>query len=204
MGRRLVAWILIWLVPIIPIVVLYLLFEEYNVFEFQDAPGGLKAFGPIGAYLVLVWLAMRNRRLLEVRLGDDERRLLGSWELISRSWHGHHAAGTCRITEDDNMLCLAGTFTESSELTSTWRSTIARLDHSQLLVVYELNDRERNLSSEGLMKLIVDNTDRPARLEGDWAIVGREGTRGTVAFTRAKASAATSTAKVDAGAKRES
>lgn len=204
MGRRYVAWGAIWLIPIVPVVVLYVLFEEYNVFEFQDAPGGVKAFGPIGAYLVLVWLALRNRGLLEVKLGDDEYRLLGSWELTSHSLHGHEATGGCRITEDGGALCLTGTFSQSERVTSTWRSSMAQLDHSQLLVVYELHDRERNLSSEGLMKLMLDNTDRPARLEGDWAIVGRDGSMGTVVFTRSEAVADATTRKaVGTGADRK-
>lgn len=189
MGRRYLAWTLIWLIPIIPVVVLYVLFDQYNVFEFQDAPGGVKAFGPIGAYLVFVLLALRNRRMLEVRLGDDERKFLGSWELTSRSRNGHEAVGQCRIAADGGALSLAGTFAESAKLTSTWRSTMAQLKDGQLLVVYELKDLDRDLSSEGLMKLLPDDPAGPARLEGDWAVIGRAGMLGTVVLTRSDAAA---------------
>lgn len=201
MRRRYVAWTLIWLIPVIPVVVLYVLFEQYNVFEFQDAPGGVKAFGPIGAYLVLLWLALRNRRMLEVRLGDDERRFLGSWELTSRSRHGHEANGQCRITEEGDALCLAGTFAESATLTSTWRSTMAQLQNGRLLVVYELKDLERDLNSEGLMKLVPDNAGRPGRLEGDWAVIGREGAMGTVVLTRSSGAAGHTKQAVGPGAR---
>ena len=53
------TWCLIVLIPLIPVVLLYLLFERQNYFELHDAAKGVVAVGPIAAYVVIVSLAYR-------------------------------------------------------------------------------------------------------------------------------------------------
>jgi hypothetical protein len=51
------TWGLILLLPLVPVVLLHMLFEKQNYFELHDTAKGLVAVGPIAAYVAIVGLA---------------------------------------------------------------------------------------------------------------------------------------------------
>jgi hypothetical protein len=127
-NRTLFAWVFVLLIPLIPVVSLYLFFQNQNYFEIKDAERGIYALGPIAAYFGLVltgWQIFRGLEKSGQSNNPYSKELLGEWEMESKSIHGTKGSGKFQIDEKNGELVVVGSMRELGEEFAQWNSEIA-------------------------------------------------------------------------------
>lgn len=178
-------WILILLIPLIPVVLLYLLFEKQNYFELQDAAKGLVAMGPIAAYLVIVGLAYRIYFKISPSFEGYDARLdliCGTWDFVSTSKSDHVRQGFCSITKNKRQLVISGNFKEGAKMVGTWQGELMGLDGNTFLMVYSLQQTGKENLYGLVQAAIADGNDK--EISGIWSVVGRSDLEGSIIYTR--------------------
>jgi hypothetical protein len=186
-----VIWVLLVLVPMIPVVVFYAVFVGQNYFELKNAARGLVTTGPIAAYVVIFWLGKRafmQVSSIVVPLGPFAAKLVDtSWSFTASSYHGTQRQGSFRIAEDEHGgLEMSGTFEDANgRNVGSWESTMAHSEDGRLEVVYSLNDLRGDSpdASTGMLQLFADGDD-PRRLSGNWVVLGRSEAHGEIVCTK--------------------
>ncbi len=181
-NRTLYAWIFVLLVPLVPVVLLYLFFQNQNYFELKDAATGIYALGPIAAYIGLVLIGWRIYSGLE-KSGRFEspylKELLGEWEMTSKSVHGTKGSGQFQIDEENGQLNVTGSMREEGQDFAQWKSEIASLKDRTLYIYYTMSQLKgaSHIDLNGMCRLSIAR--RPIKeMEGQWYIVGEDYTAG--------------------------
>lgn len=125
MRESLRAWILLLLLPLVPVALLYWFFGEQNYFELQDTARGIVALGPIAAYVALVGIGWRLFASVESTLDPRHSalpHLPGEWAIESISRHGTTYKGTARIRCSGARISLDGDFYKDGSRVGAWES----------------------------------------------------------------------------------
>jgi hypothetical protein len=179
------TWGLILLLPLVPVVLLYMLFEKQNYFELHDTAKGLVAVGPIAAYVAIVGLATSiYSKISPSFAGLDPQldELCGDWKFVSTSTDGLSRVGDCFINKKGQQLVVTGTFKEGDKTVGGWRGELTGLRDNNFLMVYSLQE----FGHDNLYGLVqVPFTAATAQeMSGTWSVVGRSGLEGTITYTR--------------------
>ena len=191
-------WTLIYLVaafllPLLPAVLLYALFNSQNSAVYDKE--GLKLGGPAALYFVLLLLALRyvsRWRTVSDPLEKLKKDLVGAWDIESIS------AGSGRVAvsiatfgiEDDELRLSGGSFKEQGRIVGNWSPDrlILDRDHDAVIYLYALRDVNTNNSWRGLMELTLVRTETPISMQGTWEVIGPNYHRGTVTFAKRSSS----------------
>jgi hypothetical protein len=181
-NRTLFAWVFVIMIPLIPVILLYLFFQNQNYFELKDPTLGIYALGPIAAYIGLVIIGWRIFRELE-KSGRLEspyfQQLLGEWEMESKSIHASAGKGNFNIDDKGGELVITGSIRENGEEYAQWNSEIAYLRDRYLYIYYNMEQlkEEGPTNLKGMCRLCILNI--PVKeMEGQWTIVGESYTAG--------------------------
>lgn len=181
------VWAVLLLLPAIPVLVFYAVFDNQNYFHLEDAARGIVATGPIAAYIALVWLGWqiykRVSSLLDPLTPYEEELLGTSWRFTASSYHGTKRKGSFKVTQASNGdLCFAGTFEDDGgKNVGSWESTLAHCEDGRLQIVYDLDDFGKGdlEQTSGMLSLNADAQD-PNRISGNWVVFGRAETNGNM------------------------
>lgn len=181
-------WATLLLVPIIPVVILYLIFDQANYFKLEDTAKGILATGPIAAYVALVWIGWviyGRVSKLTVKSSSALKEVLGTWDFEAESSHGTKRSGQCTITNPRGILKISGSFFVGGNPVGQWRSQMAQLTESNLSVLYTLSEiREgKEVSSRGVCTLSFDPKS-VSPMQGVWVVVGAPDAFGTITYTK--------------------
>ncbi len=179
---------MIFLVPALPVVLFYVLFDRQNYFDLENAAKGVVASGPIAAYVFLVYLAAHLFQRISGITEDVsplQAKILGDWHFTATSFHGTARKGSCTFEVTRGQLCVSGSFMDGDKNVGNWRSTMARLSQQQLDFVYRLSDFRGGEPEEstGLISLHLDPADLSC-MSGNWAVLGRAEAIGDVTLKR--------------------
>lgn len=179
------TWVLILLLPLVPVVLLYMLFEKQNYFELQDTAKGIVAVGPIAAYVVIVGMATTiYSRISPSFAGLDPQldEICGDWTFVSTSTGGNIRKGDCFIKKKGQQLVVTGTFNEGDNPVGGWNGELTGLRDNNFLMVYSL----REIGHENLYGLVrvPFSTATTQKMSGTWSVVGRSELEGTITYTR--------------------
>jgi hypothetical protein len=172
------------LVPLIPVVLLYLLFKDQNFFNLSGTSKYVfSAGGPIAAYTAITWFAMREARKLWSNEANEA--YVGQWDFAAKSPTGKSGNGTCTISEAGGDLKVNGTFKESNVPQTIWQAEFAIASGNRLVYLSELPTNTGG-SFLNVVTLVVSKSDRRkiTEMTGSW--VGWKDTvkRGDVIFIR--------------------
>ncbi len=173
----------VFLVPLIPAVVLYYLFQGDNIAEYIRASEGIKLGGPAALYVILVVLAIRY--VNTDPLGEVKKSLVGSWEITARS-AGTDATSDCEISlKNDQIKISGGQFVEGERPIGTWQVEKLFLSPESLTWFYNLTESAGSKSRfRGLVELNIQGSGKDLRLSGSWEVLGPEENSGTIELTR--------------------
>jgi hypothetical protein len=175
------SWSLVLLLPVVPVIALYLLFEKQNYFELHDTTKGLVAMGPIAAYVFMVGIGYR----IYFKIADFDPRLdqlCGNWRFVSTSLGSHTRNGTCAITKVRQQLVVNGDFNEGGQIIGTWKGELTGVSNDNFLMVYSL----RQPGTEILYGLVTVPLGAATAdsMSGIWSVVGKAELEGTIIYTR--------------------
>jgi hypothetical protein len=183
-------WSLVVLLPLVPVILLYLIFEKQNYFELTNTARGVVAMGPIAAYFVLVGVVWRVYKKMSPLFATHDARidqLCGDWTFESSSRGGNVRVGDCFIRCDRGQLQINGSFKDNDKTVGTWECELAGVRGNNLLMVYALDSisdgDDDNL--HGLVKVTFGEATAP-EMTGIWTVIGREGLEGTITYRRKK------------------
>ena len=171
-----------------PVIVFYLIFNDQNYFELEDAARGIVATGPIAAYIALVLVGARiNKQIsaLTHPLTEAEEKLVGTkWTFESHS-QKEDRTGSFEISDERGRLSIEGSFKKDGRDVGSWQSTMAQCESSQLKIVYNLSDagKEQVRNSTGMVTLSRDAND-PDAMSGPWAVIGDDTALGDMSCRR--------------------
>jgi hypothetical protein len=191
MKRRLMGvWLMLLFAPLVPVVILYFIFDQANYFKLEDAARGIVATGPIAAYVALVLVGVTvYRRLFNIAQVSSSalKQVKGQWTFVTTSAHETERAGRCTIDTVGGQLTVTGTFVQAGEPVGDWHSVMARLTDSELTVVYDLSEIRggKAKGSQGLLTLYFDSKS-VSPMKGRWVAVGESGAHGTITFSKVR------------------
>lgn len=184
------VWLMLLLAPLIPVVIVYVIFDQANYFKLEDTARGIVATGPIAAYVALVLVGVTvYRRLFNIAQVSSAalKQVKGQWTFVTKSAHATERAGRCTIGTVGGQLTVNGTFVQDDERVGDWNSVMARLTDSELTVVYNLSEiRDGEVKgSQGLLTLYFDPKS-VSPMKGRWVAVGEAGAHGSITFSKAR------------------
>lgn len=190
MTSKLVSvWIALLLLPLLPVVILYVIFDQANYFKLEDTARGIVATGPIAAYVALVWLGWviyKKVSNITVTSSAALKQVLGRWRFEAVSAHGTTRSGQCSITNPGGVITINGSFMENGQPVGDWRSQMAQLSDSELAVVYNLTEvRDGHEESSKALCTLHFDPESVSPMTGRWVVVGRDNAYGTVTYTKA-------------------
>ena len=186
--RTIWAWVLIILLPLVPVVLLYAFFSNQNYFELKEAAKGIVATGPIAAYVAIVALGWKVMADLDregtpsVELMDE---LKGEWSMKSKSIHDTVGQGNWFIDVERGRLVINGDLSENGENVGQWSSEMAQVKENKLYVFYSLTQvkDEENVKLDGICTLSFGAS--PVKtMQGIWIIVGKGKAAGELTLTK--------------------
>lgn len=182
------AWILLLLLPLIPVIVLYMVFAGQNYFELQDTARGIVAVGPIAAYVAIVilgWKAMVGIEKEGRSSSPLHDELIGQWNLKSKSIHDTPGEGNCFIENDHGMLVISGNLSENGENLGTWKSEMTLVKDHNLYIFYTMT-QIKETGSEKLDGICTLTFGAPPvnQMQGTWIVVGVSEMAGEMTLTR--------------------
>ena len=182
------AWFLLLLLPLIPVVVLYIIFAGQNYFELKDTTRGIVAIGPIAAYVAIVILGWKVMVGIEKESHPSSPlldELIGEWTLKSKSIHETPGKGKCFIENDRGALVINGDLSENGENQGTWKSEMTLVKGHNLYIFYTMTQ----ISDLGSKKLdgictLTFGASPINLMQGTWIIVGVSNMAGEMTLTR--------------------
>lgn len=190
MNRYLVfAWGVIMLLPLLPVIALYALFDSQNYFKLEDTAKGILATGPIAAYFALVclgWYVYRRFVLVTVVTSPALKDVMGEWDFAAESHHGTARTGHFTVENERGVLTVVGSFVDQNgKDVGNWKSNAALLAGKALTFVYDLKElRDRPMQFEGVTHVLLDDNNEMA---GTWVVVGMADAYGSITCTKARA-----------------
>lgn len=186
--RTLWSWVLLIVLPLIPVILLYAFFSRQNYFELKDAAKGVVAVGPIAAYVVIVGLGLEAMLRLE-REGRSTSPLLeemvGEWTITSKSIHDTPGQGKCYIENDRGHLVINGELSENGRNLGTWTSEMTLLKEHNLYIFYTLTQLKEggNKKFDGVCTLTFGSPP-VNEMRGTWIIVGERDMAGEITLKK--------------------
>ena len=182
-------WASLLLLPAIPVMAFYLVFNRQNYFELQDTARGIVATGPIAAYIALVligWTIYKRVSNLTGEVSPLQSRILGSWDYVATSVRGTKRQGSAEISEDHGQICMSGSFQDNDKPSGQWSSMMARIELQQLVVLYQLEDiRPQGRRTSTAVFSVQINPKAVNKMSGNWVVLGQADALGDIVFTRA-------------------
>ena len=182
--KNIAAYVVVILLPLIPVVLLYILFKELNYFELKDNVRGVVAFGPIAAYFVLLILTWKifvklfpGGKITNRNIG----KLMGDWQIKSASGSGTEYEGEVRIRQVDFEIDLSGTLRYERDFTAQISTVFSRLINGKLHIVYNIRDAREGGERAGYSVLDVDF--KKLEMKGHWAVI-KEDSLGLVEYKK--------------------
>jgi hypothetical protein len=178
-----------FLIPLVPAVLLYELFNSLNSASVIQTNQGVKLGGPAALYFVLLILALRyvNRwRNKTDPLAKLRKDLVGTWDVNSVSSNDRKAVSTSSFRlDDDNLILAGGSFVENGKTIGTWTPDhiILDRDRDKVIFLYDLKDTAAAVDWRGLMELTVGR-ETPLVMRGTWEVIGQNHHSGTVTFVK--------------------
>jgi hypothetical protein len=193
--------VVLLLVPLIPAVLLYYLFGTLNSATFGISREGIQTGGPIAAYLIALYAAIKtHRHLSEQRdiLGALKKQLAGDWIVNSGSLPaGSTATGNCSATiSDEGDLSIDGdlAYTGGAKKNTplgSWNTLKIWREGGELRYVYLLTEPATNVEWCGSAQLNLQFQKRWFGLRkrlvsmgGTWKVYGPATKTGTLEFHR--------------------
>jgi hypothetical protein len=172
-----------FLVPLIPVILLYWLFSEQNYFDLKGgAKYALSAGGPIAAYFILVRLALYQApKLFSSPLNDS---VIGDWTFVSKSSSGKSAKGTASIAAEGGDLVVRGSFREGGQTLETWRSDAALVNSGSMVYLLNLPTAEGTFLNFVTLNLSRDKKGNVMVMSGSWHALRDVLKRGEIEFRR--------------------
>jgi hypothetical protein len=137
MVNRILTAMGVFLLPLVPVLLLYWLFKELNFFELTGGPQWvLKAGGPVAAYCWLLWFAVKN--VGKLWSNDANEAFIGKWVFESKSPTGKIGTGVCLVEEKNGDLTISGTFSEVGKNRTNWSAEFAIAGSSRLIYLTSL------------------------------------------------------------------
>jgi hypothetical protein len=178
-----------FLIPLVPAVLLYELFDSLNSASVIQTNQGIKLGGPAALYFILLTFALRyiNRwRTKTDPFAKLRKDLIGTWDVDSVSSHGRKAVSKSSFQLDDDSLSLAGgSFDEEGKTIGNWTPDhiILDRDRDQVIFLYDLKDATGGVNWRGLMELTIDRGTQLV-MKGTWEVIGPNHHSGTVTFVK--------------------
>lgn len=183
-----------FLLPLIPVTLLYLLFKDLNTFGLE---GGLKyvvqAGGPIASYFaILNYLFSYIKSMSPVykkaqSVKEIANLVVGDWDFEAKSFDSDRATGSCRISFDQNDIVIRGSFRQHGKATTDWESKYCRLKTDQFFYAYELRTTQGRYIGHTTIVLPERGSKYKKKLnvmEGTWVSSGAISTYGDIRFYR--------------------
>ncbi|HLP48830.1 MAG TPA: hypothetical protein VK469_23015 [Candidatus Kapabacteria bacterium] len=189
--RTIWSWVLVIVVPLIPVILLYAIFSRLNYFELKDTARGIVAIGPIAAYFVFLCFdlgaMMKLSKITDFSISEKiVNEIKGQWVTESKSIHGNHGSGECSIQSVNGQLVINGHMTENTEIYGSWESKITAMKENKLYIIYSLDQvREENNRLDGVCILICDPSPIN-EMRGKWTVIGKERMTGEITFKKKK------------------
>ena len=182
------AWILLILLPLIPVIVLYIFFAGQNYFELKDAAKGIVAVGPIAAYVAIVllgWKAMIELSKEGRSSNPQLNELTGEWILNSKSIHDTLGGGDCFIENNQGALTITGNLSENGRNLGTWQSEMTLVKDHNLYIFYSMTQ----VKGTGSLKLdamctLIFGPAPVKQMTGTWIVIGMSDRAGQMTLTR--------------------
>jgi hypothetical protein len=173
--------------PLVPVVVLYLLFNSQNFFELEGWVRGLVAGGPIAAYVFIVVLGWRvfGDSALGFGADDDVVSLVGEWAYTSTSSDSDTVfTGTCTFERTATGVSAAGAVTQDGTPVGSWTSEVVEKASNAIVIVYNMTSARdgRQVTHQGVSRLVLSGDHQT--MQGTWAVLGEAGMAGTLAYQR--------------------
>ena len=187
--RNLFAYAMVILIPLLPVVVLYIVFDGLNYFNFEDNLKGIVATGPIAAYFALlpiVWGIFKKMYPDLSVMSKKAKKLIGNWEVVSTSSNNHTYEGAVKISFKDYRLKISGQFKNNGVIVALFDTIVIKIDDVTMHMIYQIddtNDSNRSKHYKGYCVLYID-TDKN-EMTGQWALVN-EPNNGTIKFKKVK------------------
>ena len=173
--KNIAAYVVVILLPLIPVILLYILFEELNYFELKDQAKGIVTLGPIAAYFALLMLTWKifiklfpGGKITNRNIG----KLMGHWQIKSVSDGGTEYTGEVRISQIDFEIDLAGTLSYGRDFTAQISTILSRFKNGKLHLVYNIRDVREGRDHTGYSVLDIDFNR--LEMKGDWAVVNED------------------------------
>jgi hypothetical protein len=181
-------WSTLFLIPAIPVVAFYLLFNQQNYFELKEPARGIVATGPIAAYVALVligWTIYKRVSNITGEISPLQSKIMGSWRYVATSAHGTRRDGTAEVSDDHGLICVSGNFQDGGRDAGRWNSEMARIERQQLQILYQLEDFRAAgpTISTAVLSVHID-PQNPGRMSGNWVVLGRDDAYGDIVFER--------------------
>ncbi|MDX2146819.1 MAG: hypothetical protein SFZ23_04795 [Planctomycetota bacterium] len=189
MLKGLAAYVLILVTALIPVIVLYVLFEQLNLFTVDDKfIPGIAAAGPIAAYLVLIIVGFKlyERVHRMHNAGKDAEalaRLLGEWTFKSDSQRSGKAfTGSCSFKISDGSVHATGQVSLEGKPVGTWSSLAITCSRDVYYIMYEMTafDQGKETRTQGVNKVVPSGNS----FQGSWTVLGQEPHYGTIVYER--------------------
>lgn len=140
-------------------------------------------------FIVFMIIVKQMNRVDDVpaTIKEQFKAVCGKWDYRSESSHGTVRTGWCEISVQNGELTLSGNFTKDGKGVGSWQSEVARVRENRLIFYYILNDNSnQEHQSVDAVTILIFQGDKPATMEGDWIVVGKEKKYGRVDYTRSK------------------
>ncbi|MEI8281915.1 MAG: hypothetical protein WCG75_05890 [Armatimonadota bacterium] len=179
-------WLAVFLVPLIPVVILYVFFAGQNFFALEGFVKGVVATGPIAAYFALVYVALRVWEKTGGSSGIPKEltsQYIGQWRFESESSHQTQLRGTCIISESNGRVAMNGRIEKDGHVMGTWNSAAVVLDDTGMYIVYNFNETTPEVKyTRGVVEAVYNPATK--QLDGSWVTMGENSKSGIVNYTR--------------------
>ena len=175
--------LLSFLVPLIPVILLYWLFADLNYFDLEGtAKFVVSAGGPVAAYVFITWLALTQGP--KVWMNPLNRDIIGEWEFTSTSSNKHQAKGKCIIEDKNGNLQLSGQFKEGDFTTSSWQSDVALCGGANMMYMHNLVTEKGTFLNIVNLNVSFDDKGKANKMIGHWHGFRDDLKRGEIIYNR--------------------
>jgi hypothetical protein len=193
--KSLFVYVVLVLVPLVPVLVIYDLYGEQNYFGLDQWVKGMVATGPIAAYVFLLWLNWKIITAIARDFGQPlsdglevPDGLLGDWRYISSTSNDTERKGRCTISVVGSRLILHGSYrNEQDEYYGDWESSLAGVEAGYLYFVYDIDKvLARGVGPrKGICTVSLDNLQH-GKLDGIWGAIDQQEIKGKITLSKEK------------------
>jgi len=203
MIRMILIYFFLVAIPLIPILVLYLLFGKMNYFGLEGWVKGLVASGPIAAYLFMLHVGYRMftnlmNQVYPFEIAEIEK-FVGIWQFKSTTLQsGKNASGRMVASLSHGQLAFSGTLYGEEDKAfggaeKAFGETISEFCHVdperrlfRMLYRAQTLDKEAKLTPQDCLCYLVVEYDqsKPTKMTGHWLQITDGDFNGNITFVR--------------------